>query len=150
MWWEEKDYQHIPTINPFESDEFDDMLSVAHNLNLAQDEDYEGSYVVEEEEDVPKLSPIGLRGDEPIPVDQWDDVFVAIDGTREKEDVVNHPDHYTQNKMECIDAIEGLNLPFHEAQILKYIVRWEHKNGVEDLKKARWYLQRLIVLQETE
>lgn len=60
------------------------------------------------------------------------------------DDLVNHPAHYTQGNMECIDAIEGLGLPFHEAQVLKYITRWRLKGGVEDLKKARWYLNRLI------
>jgi hypothetical protein len=58
-------------------------------------------------------------------------------------DTIN-PSYYRQGKMECIDAIEGLELPFHEAQILKYIVRWRSKNGTEDLKKAKWYLDRLI------
>jgi len=57
---------------------------------------------------------------------------------------INHPSHYTQGKMECIEAIEGLGLPFHEAQVLKYIVRWRHKGGVEDLKKAQWFLKRLL------
>ncbi len=39
------------------------------------------------------------------------------------EDTIN-PLYYKQSPMECIEAIEGLNLPFHEAQILKYIYRW--------------------------
>lgn len=67
-----------------------------------------------------------------------------------QDDLVNHPAHYTQGKMECIDAIEGLGLPFHEAQVLKYITRWRLKGGVEDLKKARWYLNRLIAQAEDE
>ena len=60
------------------------------------------------------------------------------------DDPVNHPAHYTRGSMECIEAIEGLGLGFHEAQILKYITRWRHKNGAEDLMKALWYLNRLI------
>jgi len=67
---------------------------------------------------------------------------------KKEEDVINHPSHYTKNKLECIDAIEGLNLPFHEAQILKYTVRWRYKNGLEDLRKAQWYLDRLIKINE--
>lgn len=59
-------------------------------------------------------------------------------------DSVNHPTHYTQGKMEVIDAIEGLEAGFHEGNIIKYVARWRYKNGVEDLKKARWYLERLI------
>lgn len=60
-----------------------------------------------------------------------------------KDDPINPP-YYKNSPMECIDAIEGLELPFHEAQILKYIYRWRNKNGIEDLKKALWYLNRLI------
>lgn len=73
-----------------------------------------------------------------------------IGATYPVDDPVNHPSHYTQGTMECIDAIEGLGLPFHESQILKYITRWRFKNGVQDLKKARWYLDRLISQNETK
>ena len=64
-------------------------------------------------------------------------------------DVVTKPKHYTQdNCIECIDAIRAaLGSGFKEylqGNILKYIWRHKYKNGVEDLKKARWYLDRLI------
>ena len=65
-------------------------------------------------------------------------------------DNVNHPSHYTQGGIECIDAIECAmtNLDGFEGyctgNILKYIWRWKYKNGTEDLEKARWYLNRLI------
>ena len=61
-------------------------------------------------------------------------------------DSVNHPPHYTTGAMECIEAIEGLGFgrDFCRGNVIKYVVRFEHKNGVEDLKKARWYLDRLI------
>lgn len=65
-------------------------------------------------------------------------------------DIVNHPKHYTQGKIECIDAIEaavyelsGLDAVC-TANVIKYVWRWKHKNGVIDLKKAMWYLDRLI------
>lgn len=64
-------------------------------------------------------------------------------------DLVNHPPHYTQGPececgrvIECIDVTQ--DMPFLEGNIIKYLWRWKHKNGVEDLKKARWYLDRLI------
>ncbi|TWT58981.1 hypothetical protein KOR42_23680 [Thalassoglobus neptunius] len=57
---------------------------------------------------------------------------------------VNHPSHYNQGRLEVIDAIEGLELGFHEGNVLKYIARYKCKNGTEDLQKARWYLDRLI------
>lgn len=59
-------------------------------------------------------------------------------------DSINHPKHYTQGKIESIDVVEDWNLGFHDGNALKYIARWRHKGGVEDLKKAAWYLNRLI------
>ena len=66
------------------------------------------------------------------------------------EDIVNHPSHYTQGSLEVIDAIEGMGLPYHEGNIVKYVARWRHKAGVVDLKKARWYLNRLITIEESK
>jgi hypothetical protein len=69
-------------------------------------------------------------------------------------DMVNSPPHYTSGDIECIDAIKasmsakGFN-SFLKGQVQKYLWRYELKeNPVEDLKKAQWYLTRLI--QETE
>lgn len=67
-----------------------------------------------------------------------------------KHDAVNHPNHYTQGEVECIDAIASacINKQGIEAvcaaNIIKYLWRYENKNGVEDVKKAQWYLQKLI------
>lgn len=63
-------------------------------------------------------------------------------------DPVNHPPHYNAGTMEVIDAIEGLQLGFHAGNVVKYVARYKHKGGVEDLKKARWYLDRLIDNEE--
>lgn len=57
---------------------------------------------------------------------------------------ITRPPHYTQYDPEPIDVIEAWQLPFHEATILQYIIRHRHKGGVEDLKKARYYIERLI------
>jgi len=71
-------------------------------------------------------------------------------------DAVNHPSHYTAGKVECIDALEAatVNLTGVEAvctaNAIKYLWRWKQKNGVEDLRKARWYLDRLIAKQENQ
>lgn len=71
--------------------------------------------------------------------------------TRNGFDMVNHPSHYkAKNGMEVIDVIEAFtaNLSGYEAthtgNVIKYICRWKEKNGLEDLKKAQWYLNRLI------
>lgn len=64
------------------------------------------------------------------------------------KDPVN-PSHYSSGKIECIDAIESALSPeefkgFLRGNVLKYNWRCMQKNGVEDLKKAQWYLNRLI------
>ena len=59
-------------------------------------------------------------------------------------DNVNHPSHYTFGGIEVIDAIEAWQLGFHAGNVIKYVARHEHKNGLEDLRKAAWYLNRLI------
>lgn len=62
-----------------------------------------------------------------------------------KEDVINHPSHYTRGKIEVIDFIEDQQLPYHLGNVIKYIARAGHKGDkLEDLKKARWYLDRYI------
>lgn len=69
-------------------------------------------------------------------------------------DNVNHPAHYVGGKIECIDAItEAIkDLTGIEAKCtgdaIKYLWRWKKKNGVEDLKKAAWYINHLIKLNE--
>lgn len=71
------------------------------------------------------------------------------------KETVNHPDHYqTRRGIEAIDVMEAFteNMSGDEAvltaTILKYMLRWKKKNGVEDLKKAQWYLDRLITKVE--
>lgn len=67
-------------------------------------------------------------------------------------DPVNHPDHYTQGGIECIDAIEASMTPdefagFLKGNSIKYLWRYRQKAGRQDLEKARWYLDRLIAVQ---
>ena len=69
------------------------------------------------------------------------------------EDKVNSPRHYTFGKIECIDYIRDKMTPdafqgFCMGNVLKYISRHKHKNGVEDLKKAQVYLKWLIESEE--
>lgn len=72
-------------------------------------------------------------------------------------DPVNHPEHYkAENGLEVIDVIEAFTQDLTgmeavcTANAIKYILRWKHKNGVEDLKKARWYISKLIDEKENE
>ena len=64
-------------------------------------------------------------------------------------DNINHPPHYTQGGIECIDAIKAMLgkdgfVAFLRGQILKYNWRVLHKNGREDIEKLGWYQQRLL------
>lgn len=64
------------------------------------------------------------------------------------DDFVNKPPHYTKGAIETIEAIEsalGKGFEFYlQGNIMKYIWRYSHKNQIEDLKKAQWYLSKLI------
>lgn len=67
------------------------------------------------------------------------------------EDPVNHPNHYTNGSIECIDAmVESQGLEAVESFCLcnafKYIWRHKLKNGVEDIRKAKWYLDKFLEL----
>ena len=65
-----------------------------------------------------------------------------------KNDNVNRPRHYRKGRVECIDAIKsatGDGYQFYlQGDIMKYMWRFNHKNGLEDLQKAQWYLSELI------
>ena len=66
-------------------------------------------------------------------------------------DMVNHPPHYqSETGLEVIDVIEAFTFDLKGIEavdtgnVLKYICRWKKKNGLQDLEKAQWYLNRLI------
>lgn len=62
-------------------------------------------------------------------------------------DIINHPSHYTDGKIEVIDFIEEKQLNFHRGNAIKYIARAGKKNKekeIEDLEKAAWYINREI------
>ena len=70
---------------------------------------------------------------------------------KKTREMVNHPAHYNQGKIEVIDAIEDWDLNFCEGNVIKYVARHRHKSvPLEDLKKAKWYLERLITRIENE
>ena len=65
-------------------------------------------------------------------------------------DNVNHPTHYTQGGIECIEALKAATVgktgieAVCVANAIKYLFRYENKNGLEDVKKAQWYINRLV------
>ena len=72
---------------------------------------------------------------------------------KNEADMVNHPPHYqTKSGMEAIDVIESFTADLRGGEatntgnVLKYMLRWKNKNGLQDLEKAKWYLERLIKL----
>ena len=71
-----------------------------------------------------------------------------------QSDNVSRPEHYTYGSIECIDAIKEAtrDLRGEEAfcigNAIKYLWRWKHKNGLEDLRKAQWYISRVLTSNE--
>lgn len=68
-----------------------------------------------------------------------------------KDKMVSHPPHYqSETGLEVIDVIEAFTFDLQgieavdTANVIKYICRWSKKNGIQDLKKAMWYLNHLI------
>jgi hypothetical protein len=75
-------------------------------------------------------------------------VPIVKENNEPEHDSVNHPSHYTSGGIECIDCIKaalGENfIGFLMGNVIKYSYRYKDKNGIEDLRKARWYLDRAI------
>nr|DAN85910.1 MAG TPA: nucelotide kinase [Caudoviricetes sp.] len=88
-----------------------------------------------------------LTGEKPASIET---IRKPFDFDTSAADVVNHPSHYTNGKVECIDAIESATVgktgieAVCVANVIKYLWRYEDKNGLEDIKKAQWYLNKLI------
>lgn len=76
-------------------------------------------------------------------------VPIVNENTEPEHDSVNHPNHYTQGEIECIDALKSATTGLQgieavcTANAIKYLWRWKHKNGAQDIDKAIWYLNRL-------
>ena len=74
---------------------------------------------------------------------------------KNEPDLVNHPSHYETGKFECIEVMEealGRDVVkgFCIGNAFKYLYRAKRKNGLEDLKKAQWYLNRVISMEEED
>ena len=74
-----------------------------------------------------------------------------INDIEKKPEMVNHPSHYQSKKgIEVIDVMEAFTEDLtgveavNTSQAIKYILRWDKKNGAEDIEKAIWYLNRLL------
>ena len=81
------------------------------------------------------------------------DESVPSNFQRKGTDAVNHPSHYETGKFECIDVMvetQGVEAVkgFCICNAFKYLYRHNGKNGVEDLKKARWYIDKYLELED--
>ena len=83
------------------------------------------------------------------------DVAPQLTPAEKSKDMVHHPNHYCQGGIECIKAIEASMTPegfqdYCKGNVLKYIWRWRDKAGIEDLEKAKVYLDWLIESAKAE
>lgn len=111
-----------------------------------------------------------FSGEDYCDFDEWSDDKLAIaydhvyknsearlDGSHLKDaelnikpDMVSHPKHYNQGGIECIDALKAATVGKRGieavcvANVIKYLWRYEEKNGIEDIRKAKWYIERLL------
>ncbi len=80
--------------------------------------------------------------------DKLMDEFYTTKISNTKTDMVNSPPHYNKAGIECIDAIRAATGDGYEyylqGNIMKYLWRYRYKNGIEDLQKAQWYLDKLV------
>lgn len=92
--------------------------------------------------------------DAAVPDDMLNEHYELVFGkTEATKDNVNHPTHYETGKFECIDVMietQGIEAVKHfcMCNAFKYIYRHGNKNGIEDVKKAIWYLNKYIELTE--
>ena len=91
----------------------------------------------------------------PFDVGCWDDdLFSQYFTLMEENEKVNHPNHYNQGGIECLDVIKAYYGDdgyegFCAGNVLKYVMRYKHKeNALDDLKKARFYLDEVIKMYD--
>ena len=90
---------------------------------------------------------------------EWDEVTSKVRSYKReiveptKDDDVEHPVHYNNGNVECIEAIEAASSKkefegYLRGNVIKYIWRFRYKDGEKDLRKAKWYLEKLISFLE--
>ena len=78
----------------------------------------------------------------------------VAESAQNPKNTVNHPSHYTHGGIECIDIISNMTADktgieaFCVGNVAKYLYRYQQKGGVEDVKKAGWYLKKLVEVLE--
>ena len=88
---------------------------------------------------------MGIHSEQSVEARMPNPSFIPPASVSPVKSAVNHPSHYNVGKIEVIDAIEAWELNFSLGNAVKYIARADHKGKpVEDLEKARWYIEREI------
>ena len=86
--------------------------------------------------------------------EEWDKVTRKLKEDKKYGDDVESPFHYNKGNIECIDAIEAASSReefegYLRSNVLKYVWRFRYKDNIKDLRKARWYLDKLISILNT-
>ena len=81
--------------------------------------------------------------------EEWDEVTRKLNKDKTYGDDVDSPFHYNNGNIECINAIEAASTKeefegYLRANVLKYVWRFRYKDNIKDLRKAKWYLEKLI------
>jgi predicted DNA-binding protein YlxM (UPF0122 family) len=112
---------------------------IANRLNVSQ------SYVYNiKKQTLKEWTEDSEKVDEVVEEQEKDDLIPSISESQD-DDMINSPHHYTAGGVETIDFIEAKGLGYHLGNVVKYVSRSQFKdNRIEDLMKAKWYLERAI------
>lgn len=114
---------------------------------------FENALAMKEEYGYPiSFEEFEMRYLETVPTDK---VMTRDDEVKIVSDMVNHPSHYKQFSREVIDTMQGMSTTeefkgYLKLNAVKYISRYQGKNGIEDLDKAIWYITKLKEMLEEE
>ena len=130
---------------------YKEMLT-AYGIDCGKGADTRYRKGISYEDQVRGLKPVELRSLEDIQGNSMPKTIKFVPFEDTDNDAIN-PNHYKSGNMECIDALaetlgsEGIKA-FCKGNVIKYLWRYEKKNGVEDLRKAQWYLNKLIEMNK--
>lgn len=138
----------LDTKPKFAQGEYVQWLGVP-GLKVKESNSYASKIIVGDDEIWVKNDNLSIAND-----DENDDDCATSNSTPKKEEV-NHPARYNRYKKEVIDVMKDVStheefMGFLKNTIIKYLSRYQDKGGTQDLKKADWYLQRMIEEQEEE
>ena len=120
------------------------------DVNMSSDGriEYVAGKIYTSEQDGCLTDESGIKGHYWLKGDLFKKYFIPYN---ENTNNVNHPSHYNKGNIECIDAMvsaygKDTVSDFCICNAFKYIWRYKYKNGIEDLKKAQWYLNKIVEL----